>query len=123
MQALNGTPPATPRNHLCGFQLASSSCFTAYPLDETASTALSDSDNADQVDPGRLPSGMSAFLGHVRAYGSASLKQNADLAYYCSNQSVEIAIQGYIVDEGHNSDIRRHASRPARATRGVRLLK
>ena len=32
---------------LCGFQLASSSCFTTYPLDETASTASSDSDNAD----------------------------------------------------------------------------
>ena len=29
------------------------------------STALSDSDNADQVDPGGLPSGMRSFLGHI----------------------------------------------------------
>ena len=43
----------------------------AYPLDETASTALSDSGNADLVDP----------------------------AYYCSNQSVEISIQGYKLNE------------------------
>ena len=36
--------------HLCAFQLASSSCFRTYPLDEAASTASSDSDNADRVD-------------------------------------------------------------------------
>ena len=66
---------------------------------------------------------MSSFLGHVHGYGSASLKQNTDLGCYCSNQSVEIAIQGYIVDEGQVSDIRRHASRPAHASRGVHLLK
>ena len=35
-----GTPPATLTNHLCGFQLSSSSCFMAYPLDETVSTAI-----------------------------------------------------------------------------------
>ena len=87
-----GMPSVMPRNHLCGFQLASSSCFMAYPVDKTASTALSDSDNADRVDPGCLPSGMSSFLGHMHAYRSASLKHNMDLAYYCSNQSVEIAI-------------------------------
>ena len=60
----------------------------AYPLDETASMALSDSDNADRVDPGHLPIGMRSFLGHVHTYQSASLKQNMDLAYYLSNQSV-----------------------------------
>ena len=74
--------------------------------------ALSGSDNADRVDPGRLSSGMSSFLGHVHVYGSDSLKQNTDLAYYCSNRSVEIVIQSYIVDEGQFSDIRRHVIRP-----------
>ena len=44
-------------NHLCGFQLVSSSCFTAYALDETVFMAWSDSDNADRLDPGRLPRG------------------------------------------------------------------
>ena len=66
---------------------------------------------------------MSSFLGHVDGYGSVSLKQNTDLACYCSNQSVEIAIQGYVVKEGQVSDIRRHASRPPSASRGVHLLK
>ena len=89
----------------------------AYPLDETVSTAWSDLDNA-----GRLPSSMSSFLGHVHRYRSALLKQNTDLAYYCSNQSVEIDIQGCMVDEGQVSDIRCHASRPARAGRGISLL-
>ena len=42
---------------------------------------------------------MSSFLGHVHGYGSASLKQNTDLACYCSNQSIKIAIQGYIVEK------------------------
>ena len=41
--------PPRLETHLGGFQLASSSCFTTYPLDETASTASSDSDNADRV--------------------------------------------------------------------------
>ena len=66
---------------------------------------------------------MSSFLGHVHGYGSASLKQNTALAYHCSNQSVQITIQGYIVDKGQVSDICCHASRPARTSRGVRLLK
>ena len=56
--------------------------------DETSSMASSESHNADRVDPGRLPSGMTSFLGHVHTYGSASLKQNTDLAYYGSNQMV-----------------------------------
>ena len=56
---------------------------------------------------------------HTYMYGSASLKQTTDLAYYCSNQSVEIAIQGYKVAEGQVSDIGRHASKPAQASRGV----
>ena len=38
--------------------MASSSCFTACPLDETTSMASSDSDTADRVGPGRLLSGM-----------------------------------------------------------------
>ena len=58
--------------------VAFSSCFTAYPLDETA---LGDSVNADRVDPGGLPSGKRSFLGHVHMYRSAALKQNMDLAY------------------------------------------
>ena len=37
----------------------------AYLLDETASMASSDSDNADRIDAGRLPSGMRSFQGHV----------------------------------------------------------
>ena len=106
-------------NHLCGFQC----WFKAYLLDETASMAIEDSGNADRVDPGCLPSGMSSFLGHVQAYGSASPKQNTDLAYYCSNQSVEIAIHSYRVDEGPVSDICCHTSRLARASMGIRLLK
>ena len=77
----------------------------AYPLDETASTALSDLGNADQVDPGHFPSGMRSFLGHMHTYGSASLKQNTDLTCYCLTQSVEIAIHCYKVDKGQVSDI------------------
>ena len=42
---------------------------------------------------------MRLFVGHVHTYGSASLKRTTDLAYYRSNYSVEIAIQGYNVDE------------------------
>ena len=34
----------------------------------TASRASSDSDNADRIDLGSLPSGMRAFLGHVHTY-------------------------------------------------------
>ena len=49
-------------------------------------TVSSDSDNAARLDPGRLPSGMRSFLGHVHIYGSALLKQNTDLTY-CSNRS------------------------------------
>ena len=41
----------------------------------------------------------------MHTYRSASLKQTTDLAYYHSNQSVEIAIQGYKVNEGQVSDI------------------
>ena len=37
----------------------------AYPWDETASMASSDLDNADQVDPGILSSGMRSILNHV----------------------------------------------------------
>ena len=37
--------------------VAFSSCFTACPMDKTASTASIYSDNADRVDPRRLPSG------------------------------------------------------------------
>ena len=48
--------PPRLENHLCGFQVASISCFAASPLDETAFTASSDSGNADRVDPARLPS-------------------------------------------------------------------
>ena len=103
--------------------MASSSCFTAYLLDETASTASSNPDNVDQVDLECLPSGMSSFLGHLHVYGSASLKQNMDLAYYCSNQLVEIAIQGYKVDKGQVSDLCHHTSRPACSSRVVLLLK
>ena len=110
-------------NHLWSFQVASTSCFAASPLDETAFTALSDSGNAGRVDPARLPSGMRSFLGHVNTYGSAPPKQTTDLAYYCSNQSAEIAIQVYEVDEGQVSDIGRHASKPARANRSIRPLK
>ena len=112
-QFLTGRLPA----HLCGFQVSSISCFAASPLDETAFTASSDSGNADRVDPARLPSGMRSFLGHVSTYGSAPLKQTTNLAYYRSNQSAEIAIQVYEVDEGQVSDIGR------RATRSVRSLK
>ena len=54
---------------------------------------------------------MLSFLGHMHGYRSALLKQNKDLAYYCSNQLVEIAVQGYIADKGQVSDIRCHASR------------
>ena len=47
-----------------------------------------------------------------------------DLAYYCSNQSVEIAIRPrYKVDEGQVSDIGSHASKLACANRGVHSLK
>ena len=101
--------------------MASSSCFTAYPLDETASTASSDSDNADVVDPGGLPGGMRSFLGQV--HGSASLKKNTDLVYYRSTLSIKIFFQGYKLDEGHVSDICRHASKLVRVSGGVRLLK
>ena len=112
--------PPRLENHLCGFQVASISCFAASPLDETAFTASNDPGNVDRVDPARLPSGMRSFLGHVNTYGSAPLKQTTDLAYY---RSAEIAIQGYEVDEGQVSDIGRHASKPARANRSVRSLK
>ena len=101
-------------------QLASSSCFTAYSLGETASTASSDSDNADPVDTGRLPSGRRSFLGHVHTYESASLKQTMGLAYYYSNQSVEIVIQGYKVDEAQASDIGCQASKLADTRQGHR---
>ena len=40
-------PLTTPRNSSLWLPV---SCFTAYPLDETASTASSNSDNADRVD-------------------------------------------------------------------------
>ena len=103
-------PPCL-ENHPCGFQVASISCFAASPLGETAFMALSDSGNADRVDPAHLRSGKRSFLGHVNTYGSAPLKQTTDLAYYRSNQSAEIAIQGYEVDEGQVSN------------RSVRLLK
>ena len=83
-------------------------------------TASNDPGNVDRVDPARLPSGSMSFLGHVNTYGSAPLKQISDLAYYCSNQSAEIAIQGYEVDEGQVSVIGCHASKPARTTRSVR---
>ena len=42
--------PSRLETHLCGFQLASSNCFMAYPQDKTVSTALINSDNADRVD-------------------------------------------------------------------------
>ena len=67
--------------------------------------------------------GMSSFLGHMHAYGSALLNQNTDLACYCSNNSVEITIQGYKVDEGQVSDVCLHLSRPGCTSRGIRLLK
>ena len=51
----------------------------------------------------------------MHTYGSAALKLNTDLAFYCSNQSVEMSTKV--------SDIFRLASKPARATRGIRLLK
>ena len=35
---------------------------------------------------------MRPFLGHMHTYGSAALKQDVDLVYYCSSQSVEITI-------------------------------
>ena len=98
--------PPRLENHLCGFPVASMiSCFAASPPDETAFTASSDPGNANRVDPARLASGMRSFLGHVNTYGSAPLKQTTDLAYYRSNQSAEIAIKGYEVDEGQVSDI------------------
>ena len=50
-------------------------------------------------------------------------KQNMDLAYYCLNESVEIAIQGYKLGEGQVSDIGRHASKPVHTSRGIHLLK
>ena len=59
----------------------------------------------------------------MHTYGSALLKQNKGLAYYYSNKLVEIAIQGYKVDEGQVSDISLHTSKPARATGYIRLLK
>ena len=62
---------------------------------------------------------MTSFLGHVHTYGSALLKQNTDLVYYRSILSVDITIQGYKVEEGQVSDIGRHASKPAHASRGV----
>ena len=83
----------------------------AYPPDETASMASSNSDKADRVDPGSLPSGMRSFLGHVHTQGSAMLKQNMDLVYYQSNQLVKIAIQGYRPDKRQASDISRHESK------------
>ena len=76
-----------------------------------------------RVNPGHLPNVMRPLLGHMHTYRSASLKQNTDLAYYCSTQLVEIAIQGYKIDEGQVSDIGRHASKPACASRSVCLLK
>ena len=57
--------PPRLETHLCGFQLASSSCFTTYPLDETVSTAPSDSDNADRV-------GQDVFEWYVVISGSHS---------------------------------------------------
>ena len=75
----------------------------AYPLD-----------NADRVETGRLPSDMSSFwVTCTHTEVPSSLKQNTDLAYQCSNQSVEITIQGYKVDKGQVLDIPCHASRPA----------
>ena len=104
--------PPRRENHLCGFQVASISCFAAF---SAAFTASSDSGNADRVDPASLPSGMRSFLGHVSTYGSAPLKQTTDLAYHRSNQSAEIAIQVYEVDEGQVSDIGRRASKQERS--------
>ena len=56
-------------------------------------------------------------------YGSSTLKKNTDLAYYRSNQSFQIAIQGYNLDEGKASDIGCHASKPVNGNRSLRLLK
>ena len=96
--------------HLCGFQLAFSSCFTAYPLDDTTSTASSDSDNAARVDKDDCQVVCRHFWVTCTY---TSLKQNTDQQCYCSNQSLKIAIQGYIVNEGQVSDFRRHTSRHA----------
>ena len=64
---------------------------------------------------------MRSFLGHVHIYGSAALKQNTDLAYYRSNQPIEIAIQGYRLDEGQVSDIGR-VNRPAKKGRSFETM-
>ena len=42
--------------------------------------ALSDSDNADQIDPGGLPSGIRSNLGHVHTYRSAMLELNTHIS-------------------------------------------
>ena len=105
--------PLLLETHLCGFQSASSSWFTAYPV---ASTAWSDSDNTDLVDQDVCQVGSRHFwITCTDTEVLRLIKQNTDLACYCSRQSIEITIQDYIVDEGQVSDIHRHASRPARA--------
>ena len=70
-------------NHLYGFQ----QLFYCLSPDETASRASNNSDNADQVDPGCLPSGMRSFLGHVHTYNteaehSSSQSQSSRLVHY-----------------------------------------
>ena len=52
-------------------------CPEAYPRDETVSTASSDSDNADQVDPEICQVRGGHFLVTC-TLGSAALKQNTD---------------------------------------------
>ena len=51
--------------------------------------------------------------------GSAS---ETGLAYYCLNQSVEIAIQSYKLDRGHVSDIGSHADKLAHGSGVVCVL-
>ena len=77
-------------------------------MSETASTASSDSGNADPVGPGSLPSGLRTLLGlgHVHTYGSSALKQNTDLAYYRRRKGFRL---------------RQHASKSIRSKMGVRL--
>ena len=55
--------------------------------------------------------------------GNAALKQNTDLAYYYSNESVEIAIQVYRLNEGQVSDTGWYGNQSTWAERGNRLLK
>ena len=69
-------PPATRRNTI----LWLSAAVSGFIRRMKPPTSSNHSENADRVDPGRLPGAMRSFPGHVHIPGSALLKQNTDLA-------------------------------------------